>query len=348
MRAAVYHGPGDLRVEERPVPRIGSDEVLLRVSACGICGTDQRIVAGGHRYYPPGTVRVPGHEVVGEIVEAGASVSGALPAGLVFVAPNMGCGRCEQCLAGQNNLCSDFQAIGITADGGFAELLRVPARAVEQGNVIPVAGEIDPAAATLIEPLACVMRGQDPLEIGPDDTVLVIGAGPIGLLHAALARQKGAHRTVVADRWPSRLAQAQRLGANTTVDVGRRDLADAVQAETGGRGCDVIIVAAPSHEAIAQSVQLAAVRGRISWFAGLPKGRSRVEIDANLLHYRELTVTGTTACSTADCRRAADLVNSGELDVAALVTRRLPLDQAPAAFGAEKDRSVLKTVLVPG
>jgi L-iditol 2-dehydrogenase len=348
MRAAVYHGPGDLRVEERPPPEIGPDDALLRVRACGICGTDQRIVAGGHRHYPPGTVRIPGHEVVGEIVETGPSVGDALPAGLVFVAPNMGCGRCEQCLAGHNNLCRDFHAIGITADGGFAELLRVPARAVAQGNVMPVAGGVDPAAATLIEPLACVIRGQEPLRIGRRDTVLVIGVGPIGLLHAALARQKGASRILVADRWPSRLAQAERLGANATVDVGKQNLADAVRVETDDRGCDAIVVAAPSHDAIALSLRLAAMRGRISWFAGLPKGRSGVEIDANLVHYKELTVTGTTACSTADCRRAADLVNSGELDVARLVTQRLPLDKAPAAFGAEKDRSMLKTVLVPG
>lgn len=347
MRAAVYHGPGDLRIEERRVPAIGPDEALVHVRGCGICGTDHRIVAGGHRHFPAGTIRVPGHEVVGEVVEAGAAVKDRLPTGLVVVAPNFGCGRCEQCRAGHNNLCRDFQAIGITTDGGFAELLRIPAAAIEQGNVIALSGKLEPAVATLVEPLACVIRGQDPLDIRPDDTVLVIGAGPIGLLHAALAAQKRARRIIVADRWPCRLAAATLCGAHAVVDVGKQDLAAVVEAETEDRGSDVVIVAAPSAEADAQALELAAIRGRISWFAGLPKGASMVEIDANLLHYKELRITGTTACSTADCRRAAALADTGELDLAPLVTSRLSLADAPDEFARTKDRTTLKTVLQP-
>jgi L-iditol 2-dehydrogenase len=347
MRAAVYRGPGDLRVEERPVPPIGPDEALLRVRGCGICGTDHRIVAGGHRHYPAGTVRVPGHEVVGEIVDAGAAVAGTLPDGLVFVAPNMGCGRCEFCLAGHNNLCRDFQAIGITEDGGFADFMRVPSRAIGQGNVIALAGGIDPAIATLIEPLACVIRGQEPLDIGPNDTVLVVGAGPIGLLHTALAKEKGARRIVVAGRGSDRLATAIAFGADRVIDVNQLDLVADLKIETGGRGCDVVIVAASAPDAAAQALELAAMRGRISWFAGLPKDASRITVDANLAHYKELRVTGTTACSTADCGKAAEFVNSGRLDLSPLVTHRLSLEAAPGVFAAGNNRSTLKMVLEP-
>jgi L-iditol 2-dehydrogenase len=346
MRAAVYRGPGDLRVEERPRPEIGPGEALLKVAACGVCGTDHRIVAGAHRHFPPGAVRVPGHEVVGEIVETGAGAED-LPQGLVVIAPNMGCGRCRECLSGHNSRCAEFQAIGITMDGGFAEYLRVPAPAIAQGNVIALGRDLDPAVATLIEPLACVIRGQDPLAIKPGDTVLVVGAGPIGILHAMLARSKGATRVFVADRWPTRLALARRQGADMAVDVRSQDLAARMRAETAGRGVDVAIVAAPSREASVLALELAASGGRVSWFAGLPRDASLVEIDANLVHYHELQVSGTTACSTSDCKRAAEIARSGTLDLAPLVTRRRRLEDGPAEFGAGKDRETTKTVLAP-
>jgi L-iditol 2-dehydrogenase len=347
LRAAVFHGPNDLRVEDRPRPSIASDEALLRVRGCGICGTDHRIVAGESRYYPIGTIRIPGHEVVGEIVDAGADVRDAFPSGLVFVAPNMGCGHCAECLSGNNSRCPQFHGLGITDDGGFAEFLRIPAAAIRQGNIIPLSAGIDPAIATLIEPLACVLRGQEPLDIKPGNSVLVIGAGPVGILHLMLARLKGAGRVMIADRWPRRLQLAVEQGADVAIDVTERDLAATILQETGGRGADVVIVAAPSAESAVQALDLAAPGGRISWFAGLPKDRATVEVDANRVHYRELRITGTTACSTQDCWRAAEIVNSERLDLAPLVTRRRPISEASAEFGKAKDHASLKTVLHP-
>lgn len=347
MHAAVYLGPNDLRVEERDLPTIGSDEALLRVIACGICGTDHRIVSGGHRYFPAGVGRVPGHEIVGEIVDAGPAVASGLPEGVVFIAPNMGCGHCRECLSGNNNLCVDFQAVGITLDGGFADYVRIPAAAIAQGNVVPLPSNIDPTAATLIEPLACVLRGQDPLDIGSGDRVLIVGAGPIGILHIMLARLKGAGRIIIADHWPARLAMAERMGADVAVHAGEEDLAGTVGRETSGRGADVVIVAAPSPEAMAAAIDLAALRGRIAWFAGLPKDRAILAIDANRVHYRELRVTGTTACSTLDCRRAAEIVGSGRLDLAALITRRIVLADLPGEFTPPVSKAMIKTVLTP-
>lgn len=345
MRVALYRGPGDLRVEEFPRPAVGPGEALLKVFACGICGTDRRIVAGGHRLVPPGTLRIPGHEIVGKIIEAGEGASD-LPSGPVFVAPNMGCGSCSQCLSGNNNRCRKTQALGITLDGGFAEYLLIPAAAIAQGNVIPLGKGFDAAEATLIEPLACVIRGQEPLGIGSADTVLVVGAGPIGVLHLMLARLRGAGKTLIVDRHPEKLAFAKARGADVTIDVSARDLADAVKAETNGEGVDVGIVAAPSPDAAARVLELCAPGGRVSWFAGLPKDRP-AHIDPNIVHYRELKVSGTTACSTLDCRNAADIVKSGQLDLAPLLTRRLPLADAPLAFAGTGDRGAIKTVLVP-
>ena len=343
MLAAVWHGPADLRIEKRPFPAIGPGEALLKVTACGVCGTDHRIVSGGHRHYRAGTVRVPGHEIVGEIVEA-SDTAGKIPSGFVFVAPNMGCGRCRQCLSGNNNRCPDFQAIGITMDGAFAEYARIPAAAIAQGNVIALRDGIDPLVATLIEPLACVLRGHEPLDIKPAASVLIIGAGPIGILHLLLARLEGAGPVMIADQNTDRLARAKAVGADVTIDIASDDVAAVIRANTDS-GADVVIVAAPSAEATAQSLSLATVGGWVSFFAGLPADRATISIDANLLHYRELTVTGTTACSTFDCRRAADIVNSGRLDPAPLITRRLALDALPSEFSVDADRSTIKTVM---
>jgi L-iditol 2-dehydrogenase len=336
-----------LRVEQVPIPEIGTGELLLKVNSASICGTDLRIFHGGHRKYPAGTVRIPGHEVVGTIARVGAGLSGYKTGQRVFVAPNMGCGHCRACVSGNNNLCVDYDALGVTLDGGFAEYMRIPAQAVLQGNVMPIQEEVDPAVAALIEPFACVVRGQTPLRIRPGDTVLVMGAGPIGVMHLKLARLSGAGRVIVSEPSQDRLDQAVRLGADRGVNPAVDDLAQAVAAETGGQGADVVIVAAPAHAAQEAALQLAGIGGRINFFGGLPKDRPTIQFDSNLVHYKELLVTATTACSTGDCWRAADIVQTGRIDLSGLVSQRFPLAEAVQAFTAAADRKSLKVVLEP-
>jgi len=345
MLAAVYYGPEDLRVEERPVPEIGPGEALLKVVSAGICGTDLRIFHGAHRKYPPGTVRVPGHEVVGDIVALGADVRGLGLGQRVFVAPNMGCGHCRHCVSGRNNRCLNYDAFGVTIDGAFAEYMRVPAAAILQGNLIAIDPDTDPAAA-LIEPLACVLHGQDVLGIQPTDVVLIVGAGPIGIMHLMLARLQGARGVIVSDLLSARLDLAERAGADRVVNP-TEDLTAVVHEESAGEGADVIIIAAPAAKAQEEALALAAVGGRISFFGGLPKGRSVIQFDSNLVHYRELCITGTTACSTNDCWRAAKIVNSGRIDLSPLVSARFPLREAATAIAAAEDRQSLKVVLEP-
>jgi L-iditol 2-dehydrogenase len=347
MWAAVYHNPHDLRVEEVPTPIAGAGELLLRVEEASICGTDLRVYHGQHRLFPTGTVRIPGHEVVGIIAEIGSGVSGYTVGQRIFVAPNMGCGHCRQCISGANNLCPNYQAVGLTMDGGFAQYMRVPAQALLQGNVMPVRADLDPAVAALIEPLACVLRGQRALGIRAGDSVLVLGAGPIGVMHVKLARLSGARRVLVSEPNPLRLELAQRAGADRVTDPTKEDLAAVVAAETGGQGADAIIVATAAHAAQEIAPRLAAIGGRINFFGGLPKDRPTISFDANLVHYRELTVTGTTACSTDDCRRSAEIVNSGRIDLSDLISGRFPLAQASEAFAAAEDGRALKVVLEP-
>lgn len=347
MLAAVYHGPNDLRVERVPLPQIGGNELLIKVLNANICGTDLRILHGGHRKYPPGTVRIPGHEVVGEIAALGSQMKQFQIGQRVFVAPNMSKGDSRETISGNNNLDPDYEAIGINLDGAFAEYMRVPALAIQQGNVMPVSNKRDPAVAALIEPLACVMRGQNAVNVQSGDIVLVIGAGPIGVMHMLLARLRGAVRVLVSEPAPNRREQALALGADRVIDPLQEDLAGIVHAESNGRGADVIITAAPVKSAQEQALHLAAIGGRINYFGGLSKDDSIIRFDANLVHYKELIVTGTTACSTFDCLRAADLINYGRLDLTPLVTSRFPLKQAVEAFAAAQDGVNLRVSLEP-
>jgi L-iditol 2-dehydrogenase len=347
MLAAVYYGPNDVRLEERPVPSIGADEALLRVSAAGICGTDLRILHGQHRYFPPGTQRIPGHEVVGEIAEVGSRVKELKIGQRVMVAPNIGCGHCRLCISGSNNLCHEYQAIGITMDGGFAEYMRIPAPMISQGNVIRVDPDQDPAVAALIEPFACVLRGQRPVEVSVGDNVLIMGAGPIGLMHLLLARLSGASQVIVSEVQPARLIQARELGADRIVNPEKEDLPQLLLDWSNNQGADVIIVAAPSHTAQQSALELAAIGGRINFFGGLPKDRPFIEFDSNAVHYKELRVTGTTACSTGDCHQAAAILNAGRIDLSPLVRHRFPLAQVRQAFESAENRTSLKVVIEP-
>ena len=228
MQAAVYHGPGDIRVESIPIPEIGEDEILLKVLNANICGTDLRIFHGGHRMYPEGTIRVPGHEVVGVIAEVGRQVKKYQAGDRVFIAPNMGEDDSPETLSGNNNLDPNFKAFGINLDGAFAEYMRIPAAAIRQGNVMLVNDDQDPAVAALIEPLACVVRGQNAVNLGSGDIVVVMGAGPIGVLHMLLAKARGAASVLVSEPVENRRKQALSLGADRVVDPLSENLKDVV------------------------------------------------------------------------------------------------------------------------
>jgi L-iditol 2-dehydrogenase len=344
VKALVYHGPDDLRLEERPDPEPGQGEALLRVRACGICGTDLRIAAGGHRAYPAGTVRVPGHEIAGTLEAVGQGVD--LPVGATaFVAPNVGCGRCPPCRKGRVNLCRTPRALGITDDGGFAERVLLDAQLIAQGNVLLVGDDADLAALAIVEPLACALRGSKACSIGEGDVVVIFGAGPVGLMHLELALLRSPAAVIVGEPNAARRAEAARFGATTAVEP--EELADAVSEHSDGNGADVVITAAPAPAAQQQALELAAPGARINFFGGLPRDHSHVELDTNLIHYRELLVTGTTANTNEDCREALAFVVSGRVDTAALVGSRQPLDAADAAFDAARSGDVLKVVIEP-
>lgn len=284
-------------------------------------------------------MRVPGHEIAGRLEAAGDGVD--LPVGAsAFIAPNIGCGHCRECRAGRVNLCRTPRALGITDDGGFAEFVLLDRALVSQGNVLVVEDGRDMAALALVEPLACALRGSKACRIAEGEVVVITGAGPVGLMHLQLARLRNPATVIVSEPSAARRAEAARFGADMTVEPA--DLAEAA-----GGGADVIITAAPAPGAQRQALELAAPGARINFFGGLPRDSSRVELDTNLIHYRELVVTGTTANTTEDCRDALELVVSGRVDTAGLIGGREPLARSADAFATARSGERLKVVIEP-
>ena len=327
MKAAVYHSVGKIEIERMQTPEAGRGQALLKVGAAGICGTDVRIFHNGHHRIPSGTTRILGHELAGEIVEVGEGVDHLQPGMRVGIAPNMGCGVCNQCVAGWTNLCADYTAFGISLDGAFAEYMLVTADAIRQGNVVPIPDHVSDAEAALAEPLSCCLNGQEATGVGPDSVVLIIGAGPIGLMHLLLAQISGARTVIVSEIAESRLKQAEQHGADVVVNPAREDLKEAVFEASYGEGADAIMVAAPAPRAQEQSLELAARRGRINFFGGLPKDRPTIEFNSNLVHYRQLQVTGTTGSNVRQYRSSVNLIAAGRIKLDTLVGALLPLDR---------------------
>ena len=345
MRAAALGSPGSLALTTRPVPEPGPGEVLLAVEATTICGTHLRIESGAKtRGVTPGVVL--GHEVAGRVAALGGGLGAGAPAvgAQVGLAPEWVCGSCGPCACGRANVCENMRLFGTTVDGGLADYLLVPAPAVAQ-CVVAVERETDPALLALAEPLSCCLRAHARLGIGAGDTVAVLGTGPIGLIHCALAARAGAR--VIASGRPARLEPALRFGAaHATAATGAELVAEARRL-TGGRGADAVIVAVGAPELAGVSLELAAVGARVSYFAGFSAGASAT-IDPNLVHYRELAVLGSANATHADYAEAVRLLSSGALDLGGLITHRFALGDVHAAFDAVRRRRGLKAAVLPG
>lgn len=332
MKAAYYYGIGDLRVEEAAVPSIGEEEILLKVKACAVCGTDLRIYKYGHFKIPPGVKRVLGHEVAGEIVAVGRKVKGYRIGMGVAVPPNVGCGMCPMCIRGYNQLCPDYEAFGISLDGGFQEYLKIPAGAIAAGNVVPIPAGVSYPEAALTEPLSCCYNTYHRLKTAPGDVAVIIGAGPIGALHVMLSRLAGANKIIVADVAAERLREIKKYGADVTIVADGKDLVRAVLEETGGFGADVVITACSVPEVQRQALQMAAARGRISFFGGLPQGKEEVLLNTNLIHYKELVVLATTGSSLSDYYQSMQIAAAHKIEIASLVSATFSMEEAGAAF----------------
>jgi L-iditol 2-dehydrogenase len=346
MLAAVLHGPDDLRLEKRPTPAPGPGELLVRVGATTICGTDLRILRGEKTSgVQPGTVL--GHEVAGHVAEAGPGVEGYDRDQPVAIAPVIPCGHCWECVHGMENMCAALHIVGYDVDGGLAEHVLVPAEAVTAGIVVKAGVELPSEQLALAEPLSCVVNGQRRSNVRAGSNVLILGAGPIGLLHLQLARLSGADSVIVSEPSAVRRAHAERLGATAAVDPTSEDLTLATMDATGGVGADAAIVCIGVPELVNQAVELARPGGTVNIFAGL-KGTGSAALDGNRIHYKELVVTGTSNSRRAEYALALRMIETGRIDTAAMITHRFPLGSVVEAIQTVTDREAVKVAVLPG
>jgi len=333
MRAVVYRGINDMRVETVPVPRIGPGELLIRVATCGICGTDLKKIHLGSHSAP----RIFGHEMAGIVVAMGDGVTRYALGDRVMTFHHVPCGECYYCRKQTPAQCPLYKKTGVTAGfepsgGGFAEYIRVMDFVVANGGVVPIPDDVPFEQAAFVEPLNTVMKGVKMLNLAADETVLVIGQGPIGLMHAALARRAGA-RVLTSDLFAERHAIAARFGLKEPIDAGKENVVERVLAATEGRGADAVILAVAGSALIRTAMDAARPGGKIMLFAQTQHGEAT--IDPAAVCVDEKTLLGSYSSSFPILSEVTGLVFGSYrngFDLTQLISHRFPLEEAVAAI----------------
>jgi L-iditol 2-dehydrogenase len=347
MKALRFYAPEDVRLEEVPEPECGPDEVKLKVKNCSTCGTDVKILHNGHQNLtPPRTI---GHEIAGEVVEVGAEVTGGWqPGDRAQVIAAVPCGECYECRKGWMAVCENQTSVGYQYEGGFAEYLIVPRQVLKVDGLNRIPDNIGFDEASVAEPFACAINAQELISVGQGDTVVVFGAGPIGCIHIRLARANGASRVFLIDVNAERLKMsADAVQPDEVINGSEVDVVERVKELTGGRGADVVITATAANIAQEQAIGMAARRGRISFFGGLPKTNPYIQCDSNLVHYRELMIMGANGSAPEHNKRALEYISSGKVPVKDLITARLPLERALEAFDIVAKGEAIKVTIEP-
>jgi L-iditol 2-dehydrogenase len=326
MKAAMLYGVKDLRVEDVEIPKVGAGEVLVKVKAATTCGTDLKIYQRG---YVEKVIKLPtifGHEWAGEVVEVGEGLEWPRKGMRVRAGNSAPCLRCAMCKKGKYNLCEDM----IWLWGAYAEYIKVPARMVLV-NMQEIPAHVSYEEAAIAEPLACVLHGVEEARVKLGDTVAIIGAGPIGLLHLLAVKKMGVEKAIIVDLIEERLKCAAKLGADEVINAGKTDVVEGVKKLTNGYGADVVIEAIGLPSTWEQAIKLARKGGRILEFGGCPPG-TEINVNTEALHYGELTILGTFHATPLHFRKALSLIASRTVDVRPLVTRRMKLSEVKEAF----------------
>lgn len=339
MKVARSYAPDDVRIEEAPVPEPGQGELLVRVRACGICGSDLM-----PWYVARKAPVVLGHEVVGEVARLGPGVDGFHEGQRVFVHHHAPCFVCHHCRRGRHTLCHRFHETRLDP-GGFAELVRVPSTNVRE-DVLPLPEHVSDEEATFIEPLACAVRALERVAFHPGQSALVVGSGLSGLLLIRLLRHWGAGLIAAVDPDPARRAAALRLGAQQAWSP-EEDVRAAFMERNGGYGADLVLVATSSPRAMSSALEWVEAGGTVLLYAPAAP-EARLEVSPYDLFFREVTLTTSYSASPLDTRRALELVASGALPLGEMVTHRFSLkDTAEALRQSAQGGETLKVVVRP-
>jgi 2-desacetyl-2-hydroxyethyl bacteriochlorophyllide A dehydrogenase len=338
LRAVVLEAPESLRVDDRPLPAPAPTEVLVDVVTSGICGTDVSIFAGKIPVRHP---LVMGHEMFGRITSVGEAVGDLAVGARVVVDPVISCGVCFWCSKGQGNLCPEGALLGRDRDGGFREVMAVPA-----SNAYEIPEAIDDAVAPLLQVLTVCIHGQRATPLFPGDSALVIGLGVSGLLHLQLAKARGARPLIGITRSESKRSLARSLGADLTFDPRDLDLTDEIREATEGRGPDVVIECAGKVETLAQAIDLVRVGGRVVLFGTITADQGALPFYS--LYLKEVTIANPRAAKPEDFPAAIELTASGAVQLAPLITHIFPLEAAREAIEMSRSSASLKVMLAHG
>lgn len=365
MLAALVLGPEHLEVREVPRPTCPEDGLRVRVTACGICGSDIRAFRGHKQIQgvhalggKPLPGHIVGHEIAGVVESVGARVTGFRPGDRITIAPSLTCGTCDACRRGQSAVCRDYGALGWQMPGGFADYVAVPARLLEDGSINRIPEGVPAWKACMAEPLACAVHGQSALRVGADDSVLIMGGGPMGSLNVLLAKQRGATLVALADPNECRRVFARKLGAHFTVDPRSPDAFASLLTATQGRGFSAVILAvssiAPIREIFTLSPEgryrLLTPGARVNVFSGLDPGDTSFTLDARALFYQGISLVGTVNSTPQHNAEALELIATGAVEVDSLVTARVPLSRVREGFALAMARPRVhqKVVVEPG
>ncbi len=345
MKALVYKGIKNLVLEEVETPSCPPDGILLRVKACGFCGSDLRTYHSGHQHVNPPWII--GHEVAGVVEEIGEKVDGYKVGDRLAVAPPVYCGKCYFCERGIFYLCENIKEIAQHWPGGFAEFMVIPPEALKLGNVNHIPDGISFEEAAIAEPASSCVNAQENAQITIGETVTIIGAGPIGCFHLQIARTRGALQVIMMDILDKRLELVKRFSPDVLINNKKEDYVKKIMKATDNLGSDVVIVACPSAQAQMDSLKLVRKGGRVIFFGGLSHGKSIVPLDTNLIHYKGLHVFGATTFSPAHNKMALKLISQGKIEAKKYITHVFPLEDFKEAIKVLEEGEALKVILKP-
>jgi L-iditol 2-dehydrogenase len=343
LKASVYHAIKDFRIEEIEKPACPPKGLLLKVKACGLCGTDVRTYFGGHKSVTPPWII--GHEIAGVVEEVGSQAKGFHKGDRLAIAPVVYCGKCSFCLVGKYYLCQNIKEIAQYWPGGFAEFMAIPEEALKLGNVNVIPENLPFEEAAISEPPSSCLNVQDRAQVGIGDSVVIIGAGPVGCFHCEIARIRGALKIIMVDLLKERLKLAERFSPDLLVDSSDSGYLKKINDETEGLGADVVIVACSSIKAQQDALEIARNGGRVIFFGGLPPGKSSSSLDINLLHYKNLQVFGAYSFSPEHNRLSLKLLSKRKIDAKKYITHVIPLENIIEGIKAVEEGRALKVVV---